>query len=90
MKSITKASALKEYYSENGWRTQPYTITSKSLLIFNFFTSCRLNISTNKNNTVMLADFIYVLFEGAITESQIYSSTRAIQAAREAVKQLIS
>jgi len=27
MKSITKASALKEYYSENGWRTQPYTIT---------------------------------------------------------------
>ncbi|MBN3989306.1 MAG: hypothetical protein HWQ36_01810 [Nostoc sp. NMS2] len=27
MKSITKASALKEYYSENSWRTQPYTIT---------------------------------------------------------------
>lgn len=50
----------------------------------------RLNISTKKNNTVMLADFIYILFEGAITESQIYRSTQAIQAAREAVKQLIN
>lgn len=50
----------------------------------------RLNISTQKNNTAMLADLIYLLFEGAITNSQIYRSTESIQAAREAVKQLIS
>lgn len=50
----------------------------------------RLNISTKKNHTAMLADFIYLLFEGAITKSQIYQSTLSIQAAREAVRQLIS
>lgn len=27
MVTISKAKALAEYYSENGWRTQPYTIT---------------------------------------------------------------
>jgi AcrR family transcriptional regulator len=50
----------------------------------------RLNISSKKNNAAMLADLIYLLFEGAITTSQIYRSTQPIQAAREAVKQLIS
>jgi hypothetical protein len=38
----------------------------------------------------MLADVIHLLFEGAITKSQIYRSTQFIQAAREAVRQLIS
>lgn len=50
----------------------------------------RLNISIKKNNTAMLADLIYLLFEGAITKSQIYRSTRSIEAARETVRQLIS
>lgn len=50
----------------------------------------RLNISIKKNNTAMLADFIHLLFEGVITKSQIYRSTRSIEAAREAVRQLIS
>jgi AcrR family transcriptional regulator len=48
------------------------------------------NISTKKNHTAMLTDVIYLLFEGAITTSQIYRSTRSIQAAREAIRQLIS
>ncbi|AFY41651.1 TetR/AcrR family transcriptional regulator [Nostoc sp. PCC 7107] len=50
----------------------------------------RLNISTTNNHTVMLADLIYLLFEGVITTSQIYRSTQSIQTARAAVKQLIS
>lgn len=50
----------------------------------------RLNISTEKNSTTMLAHVIHLLFEGAITKSQIYRSTHSIQAAREAVRQLIS
>lgn len=50
----------------------------------------RLNISPKKKNTAMLADLIYLLFEGAITKSQIYRSTGSIEAAREAVRQLIN
>jgi len=50
----------------------------------------RLNISPKKKNTAMLADLIYLLFEGAITKSQIYQSTGSIEAAREAVRQLIN
>ncbi|MBD0304193.1 MAG: TetR/AcrR family transcriptional regulator [Tolypothrix sp. T3-bin4] len=50
----------------------------------------RLNISPKKKNTAMLVDLIYFLFEGAITKSQIYRSTGAIEAAREAVRQLIN
>jgi hypothetical protein len=38
----------------------------------------------------MLADVIHLLLEGAITKSQIYRSTESIQAAREAVRQLMS
>lgn len=50
----------------------------------------RLNISPRKKNTAMLANLIYLLFEGAITKSQIYRSTGSIEAAREAVRQLIN
>ncbi|WP_373529856.1 TetR/AcrR family transcriptional regulator [Nostoc sp.] len=50
----------------------------------------RLNISPKKKNTAMLADLIYLLFEGAIIKSQIYRSTGSIEAAREAVRQLIN
>lgn len=50
----------------------------------------RLNISPKKKNTAILADLIYLLFEGAITKSQIYRSTGFIEAAREAVRQLIN
>jgi AcrR family transcriptional regulator len=49
----------------------------------------KLNISTEKNNTAMLTDLIYLLFEGAITKSQIYRSTGFIEAAREVIRQLI-
>jgi AcrR family transcriptional regulator len=49
----------------------------------------KLNISIEKNNTAMLTDLIYLLFEGAITKSQIYRSTGSIEAAREVVRQLI-
>ncbi|HEY9779642.1 MAG TPA: TetR/AcrR family transcriptional regulator [Leptolyngbyaceae cyanobacterium] len=34
----------------------------------------RLNISSKKNNAAILADLIYLLFEGAITTSQIERS----------------
>ncbi len=49
-----------------------------------------LNNSTEQYDIALLSDVIYLLFEGAINESQIYRSTHFIQATREAVKQLIS
>jgi AcrR family transcriptional regulator len=49
-----------------------------------------LNNSTEQYDIALLSDVIYLLFEGAINESQIYRSTHFIQAMREAVKQLIS
>lgn len=50
----------------------------------------RLDISPTGNDIALLTNLIYLLFEGAINESQIYRSTRFIQAAREAVRQLIT
>ncbi len=50
----------------------------------------KLKISTKGNNAALLTDFIYLLFEGAIIESQIHRSIQPIQSAREAVRQLIS
>ncbi|MBO3457533.1 TetR/AcrR family transcriptional regulator [Aetokthonos hydrillicola Thurmond2011] len=50
----------------------------------------KLDIEDKKHNTVFLVDAIYVLFEGAITSSQLYCSVQSIHAAREAVRQLIS
>lgn len=50
----------------------------------------RLDISPTGNDIALLTNLIYLLFEGAINESQIYRSTRFIQAAREAVRQFIA
>lgn len=44
----------------------------------------------NPPNTSALADTIYILFEGAIVESQIYRTIWPIKAAREAVEQMIA
>jgi len=50
----------------------------------------KLNPLTDENHIGLLSDVIYLLFEGAINESQIYRSTRFIQVTREAVRQLIT
>jgi AcrR family transcriptional regulator len=49
-----------------------------------------LRISADEDDLALRTDLIYLLFEGAISESQVYQSTQFIKVAREVVRQLIS
>lgn len=48
-----------------------------------------VGVSRHEDDLALRADMIYLLFEGAISESQVYYSTRFIQVAREAADLLI-
>ena len=49
-----------------------------------------LRISTDEDDLALRTDLIYLLFEGAISESQVYQSTQFINVAREAARRLTS
>ena len=48
----------------------------------------KLGISTDENDLALRTDLIYLLFEGAISESQVHRSVRLVQVAREAARRL--